>query len=140
MFGMVETRNLLTVEDTSRKPNVKPETIYAYVSRGLLTRQRRPGSRASWFDPGEVDRLAARGRQESARLGREVRIESAVTTIEGGHYYYRGHDPVALATTASFERVAELLWTGELPAEADWPPDPEAVKIGRAVQRVLPRD
>jgi citrate synthase len=131
-------RHLLTAPRAAAALGVKPETLYAYVSRGLLARHRLPGSRASWFDPGDIDRLAGRGR--GGRPEREVRIESAVTALEGGHYWYRGQDPLALARTHSFEQVAEFLWTGELPAEAAWTADPAAVRIGRKVQAVLPAD
>jgi citrate synthase len=133
---MSTERTLLTTGQAAAALGVQPETLYAYVSRGLLTRRRRPSDRRSWFDPGEVDRLAARGRGET-RPDREVRIESAVTVLEGGHWYYRGRDPVALSRSASFEQVAELLWTGELPAETSWVSDPDAVEIGRKVQHVL---
>ncbi|HZR80178.1 MAG TPA: citrate/2-methylcitrate synthase [Candidatus Binatia bacterium] len=130
---------LLSAREAAAALGVRRDTLYAYVSRGLLTRRRRSGDRRSWFDPSEVDRLAARGRSE-ARPDREVRIESAVTALEGGHWFYRGHDPVALAARARFEQVAELLWTGELPAAAAWASDREAVETGRRVQRVLGPD
>jgi citrate synthase len=129
------TRRLLSASQTAAALGVKPETLYAYVSRGLIERRRLPGSRASWFDPGDVDRLAGRARPE-----REVRIESAVTTFEGGHWWYRGRDPVALAREHTFEQVAEFLWTGELPDHAEWLADPAAVRTGRKVQTVLPAD
>src|SRR5512147_1832772 len=122
---MSAERTLLSTHQAAAALGVQPETLYAYVSRGLLTRRRRASDRRSWFDPGEVDRLAARGRGE-ARPDREVRIESAVTVLEGGHWYYRGRDPVALSRTASFEQVAELLWTGGLPPETSWASDPDA--------------
>jgi citrate synthase len=118
---------------------VKPQTIYAYVSRGLLTRQRRPGSRASWLDAAEVARLAGRGRSQGASSPHEVRIESAVTTIAGGRWYYRGNDPTTLARTLSFEQTAELLWTGEAPAVTAWVPEAKVLGVARAAQRVLPR-
>src|SRR3954469_4993232 len=45
---------------------VKPETLYAYVSRGLLGSRRAAGGRGSTFDPAEVAALAARGRAGTA--------------------------------------------------------------------------
>jgi citrate synthase len=130
-------RTLLSAAETAAALGVKPATLYAYVSRGLLRTQRRAGAKGSWFDPGEVDRLASRGRTENARR-REVRMESAITAIEGGRYFYRGRDPIDLARTARFEQVAELLWTGELAVDPVWEPYPAAVKVGRAAQRLLP--
>src|SRR5512143_1864342 len=79
---------------------VKPETLYAYVSRGLLQRRRADGRRGSLFDPAEIDRLATRGRQRAARRGRELRIASAITRVEPDGHRYRGHDPRRLARTA----------------------------------------
>jgi citrate synthase len=132
-------RRLLSAAEAASTLGVKPATLYAYVSRGLLKAQRRAGARGSWFDPGDVDRLASRGRAH-APPGREVRIESAVTAIEGGRYFYRGRDPLVLARTARFEQVAELLWTGALPPDPVWTPSPAAIKVGRAVQRLLRPD
>lgn len=130
-------RTRLSAAEASARLGIKRETLYAYVSRGLLTRERASGVRGSTFDPVEVDRLAGRGRVPD-RSGREVRIESAVTTIEGGRYYYRGRDPIALARKHTFEQVAEFLWTGELAKPPPWRPDPAGVTLGRAVQCVLP--
>ncbi|NUS12397.1 MAG: helix-turn-helix domain-containing protein, partial [Streptomyces sp.] len=48
--------------EAARRLGVKPETLYAYVSRGLLGSRRVPGGRGSTFDPAEVAALAARGR------------------------------------------------------------------------------
>jgi citrate synthase len=59
-------RRLSTAEAAARL-GVKPATLYAYVSRGLLGRERSADGRTSTFDPDEVDRLARPGR---ARPGR----------------------------------------------------------------------
>ncbi len=134
-----EQRRLLNARETAAALGVKPATLYAYVSRGRLVRQQRPGHRGSWFDPAAVDRLASRGRGASGQSRPELRIESAVTSIEPGGHTYRGHAAGELARTASFERVAELLWTGTLPdGEPSWPVDPAQVALGRAVARALP--
>jgi citrate synthase len=133
-----DERGWLAAPEAAARLGVKLDSLYAYVSRGLLTRRRRPGERGSWFDPSEIERLGARGRG-GQREAREVRIESAVTAIEGGRYFYRGLDPVALARERSFEEVAELLWLGRLPEEPIvWSADPAAVAIARSAQRVLP--
>src|SRR4030095_12612751 len=50
-------RRVSTAEAAARL-GVKPATLYAYVSRGLLTRERAPDGRTSTFDPAELDRLA----------------------------------------------------------------------------------
>ena len=45
---------------------VKPETVYAYVSRGQLSSRRSTGGRGSTFDAKEVEALARRNRREPA--------------------------------------------------------------------------
>src|SRR5262249_36953062 len=136
-------RRLLGTREAAELLGIKPASLYAYVSRGLLTRQRVPGDRGSWFDPAAVDRLATRGRgaaAAAARTRRELRIESAVTSIDPAGHTYRGRPALELAASARFERVAELLWTGSLRAGGRrWPADRDQLAIGRAVQRVLPR-
>ena len=48
---------------------------------------------------------------------------------------YRGHDVAELARSASFEQVAELLWTGELLAEPVTWPAPDEREVRRGVTR-----
>lgn len=130
---------LVSAREAAAALGIRPETLYAYVSRGVVARHRRPGARGSWFDPVEIDRLA--GRRGGGRPEREIRIASAVTALAGGHWFYRGHDPVRLARAASFERVAELLWRGTLPdAPVRWTADPAAVALARRAQGLLRAD
>src|SRR5688500_7193971 len=108
-------RRLSTAEAAARL-GVKPATLYAYVSRGLLGRERSPDGRTSTFDPAEIDRLARPGR---ARRGRRpascLIVRSALTAIDQGIPWYRGVAVTDLAATHTFEEVAEWLWTGQLP-------------------------
>ncbi|MEV0383759.1 citrate synthase [Nonomuraea sp. NPDC050643] len=90
---------------------VKPATLYAYVSRGVLRRRHGEDGRRSLFSAEEVERLARRGRPRSQPP--ELVIESAVTALGVDRPYYRGIDALGLACTASFEAVAEWLWTGD---------------------------
>src|SRR5262245_55687631 len=118
---------LLSSAEASRRLGVKPETLYAYVSRGLLRRQRSPDGRRSWFDPAEVERLAERSRQPAGRGAARLGVTSAITSIEGTRYRYRGVDAIELARQRSFEEVAHWLWTGEPPDEPDWRADERGV-------------
>lgn len=52
----------ISTREAARRLGVKPETLYAYVSRGLLDSRRAAGGRGSTFDPGQVAALARRGR------------------------------------------------------------------------------
>ncbi|MEV0198507.1 citrate synthase [Nonomuraea sp. NPDC050691] len=141
---------------------VKPATLYAYVSRGLLTR-RHGEDRRSLFEAGEIERLARRGRPRGQPP--ELVIESGVTALGLDRPYYRGRDALALARTAGFEAVAEWLWTadpGALPAPrgsgrapaagrgrsrdgalrgaAAWTCDRDALRAAIEAQRGLPAD
>jgi citrate synthase len=116
----------LTSGEAAVRLGVKPATLYAYVSRGLLDRERSPDGRTSTFDPAEVERLARPGR---ARRGRrpatELVVRSALTAIDRGRPWYRGLAVTDLAATRTFEEVAEWLWTGRFP-------DPPATVGGSA--------
>ena len=57
----------LTAAQAARRLGVKPATLYAYVSRGVLSRDKSSDGRASLFDPEEVERLARRGRPRPRR-------------------------------------------------------------------------
>ncbi|MEW2545428.1 citrate synthase [Streptomyces sp. NPDC047002] len=107
----------LTTREAARRLGVKPETVYAYVSRGQLTSRRDPAGRGSTFDPREVDALVRRGRREPpADQDASLRVSTGITLIEADRYWYRGVDAVELARRHRYEEVAEWLWTGTLRA------------------------
>jgi citrate synthase len=95
---------------------VKPATLYAYVSRGVLRRRRSPDGRRSLFDPAEIEELARRGRPRRPPGASELVIESRVTALGDDRPYYRGRDALGLAGSDDFEAVAEWLWAGEPPS------------------------
>jgi citrate synthase len=123
---------------------IKPASLYAYVSRGVLTRRRDADGRASMFDADEVAQLARKGRPRRPAGGSELIIESAITEITDGTLHYRGLDAIWLARNRAFEDVAGLLWTGELPAAGagdpagQWQATPAALAVGGAAQSALP--
>ncbi|GAA3540201.1 hypothetical protein GCM10022419_020350 [Nonomuraea rosea] len=90
---------------------VKPATLYAYVSRGVLQRRHGDDGRRSLFSAEEIERLARRGRPRSQPP--ELVIESGITALGVDRPYYRGIDALGLAGTARFETVAEWLWTAD---------------------------
>jgi citrate synthase len=130
--------------EAARRLGVKPATLYAYVSRGVL--RRRPGSdgRRSRFDAAEVAELARRGRPRRPPADTELVVESAVTALGADRPYYRGRDVLALAGTVGYEQVAAWLWTGDQDALTGpaprWQVAPEAVAAVRDAQRGLPAD
>jgi citrate synthase len=108
---------LLTTEEAAGRLGVKVQTVYAYVSRGVLTSVRSGDGRTSLFDTDEVEALARRGRPR--RTSRppmfEIQIDTALTALSEHTLRYRSRSAVALAGSATFEQVAELCWTGTLP-------------------------
>jgi len=110
----------ISAAEAASRLGVKRETIYAYVSRGMLESQRHLDGKSSTFDPAEIDRF--RRRKADDRPGRlEVPITSGITEIVDGLVSYRGHPLEELvAARHSYETVAELLWSGELTVAPPW--------------------
>ncbi|GAA0302200.1 citrate/2-methylcitrate synthase [Kineococcus aurantiacus] len=100
--------------EAAHRLGVKTATLYAYVSRGLLTPRRTAAG--SLFDAGQVAALARRGRDRPS--GAVETVRSGLTSLDGDRLRYRGRDAVELSRTASFEEVARLLWTGTAVAGA----------------------
>jgi citrate synthase len=106
----------LSSEEVARRLGVKRETVYAYVSRGLLVRHPASGPHHSEFDPEEVERLAERARRPDRSSALEVVVETELTLLEPeGRLSYRGRDAIELAKFRSFEEVVALLWDGAPP-------------------------
>ena len=121
----------LSTREAAERLGVKPATLYAYVSRGLLHPERGPAG--STFDVQEVARLArsarnpGTGRPPARRERRDAGGDgprpgadepvfvTELSLISGGRLYYRGLDAVALSRRRSFEEVATWLWTGRWP-------------------------
>ncbi len=131
--------DFLTAREAARRLGVKPATLYAYVSRGVLSRGKAADGRASLFDADEVERLARRGRPRRPAGVADITVESAITEITGDSLRFRGLDASRLAVSRTFEEVAELLWTGEFrSAREPWQARPAALAAGRAAQAALP--
>jgi citrate synthase len=123
-------------DEASQLLGVTKPTLYAYVSRGAVTRRTAVDGRTSLYDRDELAALAARSRRRPVhdRPSIDVRIASSITRLDEGRLSYRGRDAVALAATSTFEQVAELLWTGSWPDEPiGWSVDRDALAACRAV-------
>jgi citrate synthase len=98
---------------------VRPQTLYAYVSRGLIER------RADAVDPRRSEyrgddilaltRRRARGRRTasiaaSAMAWGEPVIPTRISTVAHGQLIFRGRRAAELADHATLEEVAALLW------------------------------
>ena len=126
--------------DAARRLGIKPASLYSYVSRGVLAKRTAPDGRTSQFDAAEVDQLARKGRPRRPAGKSGLIIGSALTEIRDGELRYRGLDAVRLAAQRSFEDVAELLWTGTMPAAPGppWRATAQAVAVAAAAQAALP--
>src|SRR3954469_24214732 len=112
---------LVTAREAADRLGVKPDTLYAFVSRGLLQSVTVPGSRERRYRAEDVERFRSsrgeRGGPAPAEALMPV-IGSAICLIEDGRLYYRGRDAVRLAENATLEDVADLLWGRELDMNA----------------------
>jgi citrate synthase len=134
--------------EAAQRLGIKQASLYAYVSRGVLSRRRDTDGKASMFDAAEVEQLARKGRPRRSASGgpAELVIETAVTEISDGMLRFRGLDVTRLAVQRSFEDVAMLLWTGSLPeatgqtGNADggrWQATAQALAAASAAQAAL---
>jgi citrate synthase len=116
---MARRRQFLTASEAAALLGISHSSLYAYVSRGRLRAELDPHQpRRSRYLVADVEQL--RDRKE-ARLHPDLAarkaldwgipvLESSLTLIDDGRFYYRGRDAVALARTATFEEVVRLLW------------------------------
>lgn len=135
----------LTAAEAASRLGIKPASLYVYVSRGMLKSE--PGTgRSRRYRTEDVDRLMARreGAEGALDFGAPV-LDSALTRIADGRFFYRGKDAIDLARAASLEEIACLLWDtkaefafgrGNLPADVPRPKSPADASI--RLQSMLP--
>lgn len=142
------SEQLLTAAQAAARLGVKRETIYAYVSRGLLDRTLDTDGRTSRFEPGQVDALR-RQRRRSAEGEVGSIISSAITRVAEDGPTYRGRPVIELVRAdLDFEAIAELLWSPggaesdhDVPLSADYPAWTVPPELGAAIhdlQQALP--
>ncbi|GAB3913322.1 citrate synthase [Kibdelosporangium lantanae] len=106
----IDGREHLTSSQVARYLGVRLETVYAYVSRGVLNRVRLPGSKESYFALTEVRALTGGPRRQRRRPGLTDTVQTSVTLIDHDQVYFRGRPVGELADTGDFEQVCALLW------------------------------
>ena len=138
---------------------VRPQTLYAYVSRGWIRSVSQTGLKEKLYLRDDIERV---GQRSAARAGHGAVAASAmnwgepifptsITEITALGPRYRGHLAADLVHAGtSFEAVAELLWTGELaepspllPVVPVWPvrkPSAELTKLMRTLTALKARD
>ena len=134
----------LTAAQAAQTLGITRATLYAYASRGQLRSEPVPGRPKErryyredlerLLERKEVRRDPARAAARGLHWGGPV-LESAITLIHEGRFYYRGRDAVALARTASLEETAGVLWDAEEPERQRLFAQPSALS-GRRLARL----
>lgn len=124
----------IPVEDALSRLGVQRQTLYAYVSRGLLrARADTDDPRRSLYAAADIVRL--KGRRRGARRRSELAagaiawgepvLESSISTVRDGRLIVRGRTVEDLARRATLEDVASLLWQSDPPAATPLSARPE---------------
>ncbi|GAB3592452.1 citrate synthase [Angustibacter peucedani] len=133
----------LTSQEVADRLGVRLQTVYAYVSRGLLSSERDPSGRGSTFDRAQVEALLdgeRRRRPATSGTWRGPVVDTDVTLIEDGRLSFRGVDAVGLSRALGFEAAAHWLWTGEVghPRARRFTAASGPLAVARAAVAVLP--
>jgi citrate synthase len=134
----IDGQEHLTSAQVARYLGVKVQTVYAYVSRGVLNPVRLRGSRESYFALNEVQVLTGSGgmRRQRRRPGLSDAIRTSITLIDHDQLYFRGQSVCDLADTQDFEQVCALLWNS---GPISFTPEPEEVARLKARLPATPR-
>lgn len=118
--------NWISMDEACRLLGVKPQTLYAYVSRGKVEVMPDPAdTRRSLYRADDLAGLAKRkqvGRKRetvaaSAMFGSAPSVPTALCAFVRGRPHYRDQDAIELARLATLEAVAQLLWGADRPAD-----------------------
>ncbi|MES2349671.1 MAG: citrate synthase, partial [Pseudomonadota bacterium] len=112
----------MTAAEALKVLNVRPQTLYANVSRGKIRAKTDDADpRRSLYHRDDIARMAQRsnGRRkidvvsaQAMQWGDPV-LPSAISTVHNGRLFYRGQDAAELSATATLEDIAMLLWQSE---------------------------
>jgi citrate synthase len=112
----------MTARQVAAALGVSLSTLYSYVSRGMVHSEPVPGEprlRRYWredvlrlVERKEFRRNPAKAAEKGLHWGSPV-LQSALTLIDRGLFFYRGMDAIELAEHSTVEEVAALLWTGD---------------------------
>ena len=127
---------MLDSEEAARRLGVKVPTLYAYVSRGLITAMKGPDGRRNLFSTDENEERSRRLRRAGDTEIRVATIATGVSKLHEDGPSYRGIPAVSLVSTSSYEQVADLLWQAE---PGPWAASPESVDVA-ALNNFAARD
>lgn len=114
----------MTAAEVADLLGVKRQTVYAYVSRGILHRRLDMDGRTSIFDRAEVEELRL-GRRPEQDGEMRILVTTALTRVADEALWIRGRDVIeAIDGGARFVDLVELVWGG---GDGEPWPRPEAV-------------
>ena len=116
---------LLSSVEAARYLGVSRQTLYAYVSRGLVRSEVGDSFRSRRYNRLDLERLRQRkevrsepARKLTAALSWGVPLlETELTLIDEGQLYYRGRNAVELALSEQFFRAVQWFWNQDQPFE-----------------------
>lgn len=116
----METSSYLTADEAAARLDVTKNTLYAYVSRGLIRSEPGDGRTRKYVEH-DVQRLANGSARTSRRspTANAIPLTTSIVTIRDGQLVYRGRDACRLARSHSALEVAHGLWTGSFSARND---------------------
>ncbi|KZL20623.1 2-methylcitrate synthase [Pseudovibrio axinellae] len=134
----------LSAKEAANELGVRPATLYAYVSRGLVRSVQGPG-RTRLYDASDIRFLRSRrvGEGTEAHEGQSRNaaakgvLETKLTLLTDEGHYYRGQSALELAKAGTLESVSTLLW--ECESDPFSQPTPKAVSVLSADQRPVER-
>jgi hypothetical protein len=103
LIDVVNMAFYLSASEAASELGVSVATLYAYVSRGMIRSESRPGSRNKLYRADDVRALRARHVEEprsNADPFIPSGLESHLTLISNGRLFYRGLDVEELAQHA----------------------------------------
>jgi citrate synthase len=106
----------LSADEAAERLQISKATLYAYVSRGRISRTVDADGRRSRFNAGEVAEIVGASAKPPRAGAIGVRIDSAVSEVTESGLRYRGRDIRSLIGSVSFESVADLLWESSGPS------------------------
>ncbi|GAB3872540.1 citrate/2-methylcitrate synthase [Terrabacter terrigena] len=101
----------ITTTEAAQRLGVKRATLYAYVSRGVLRSERRPGQQESLFDRAQIDTMASSTRSPGGPppVLRFRSIATAVSSQVDGDLLYRGTSLADVVALGSFDEAARIV-------------------------------
>ncbi len=134
----------LSAREVAQLLRIKKQTLYAYVSRGLIRSVGNDKQSGHLYRREDVERLRARGHaraegsvfKSGAPRWSEPIVQTTITQITPNGPAYRGQLALALERdNCTFESVADLLWSGALVEGAvAWTPSRGVASMDRLLR------